>query len=125
MPSGPTFFKTPASLKAWFKSHHTKQTELLVGFYKVGSGKPSVTYQEALDEALAVGWIDGIRKGLDADSYTIRFTPRKKGSYWSVVNIKRANELIEAGRMTPAGRAAFEARDVSNTGRYSSEARHL
>jgi uncharacterized protein YdeI (YjbR/CyaY-like superfamily) len=123
VPAGPTFFKTPAALRAWFKQHHASGTELLLGFYKVGSGRPSVTYQEALDEALVVGWIDGIRKGVDDESYTIRFTPRKKGSYWSAVNTKRAHELIEAGRMTPAGRAAFDARDATKTEKYSSESR--
>ena len=117
----PTFFKTPAALRAWFKKHHASDQELLVGFYKVDSGRPSVTYHEALDEALAVGWIDGIRRRVDDESYTIRFTPRKKGSYWSAVNTRRAQALIDAGRMTAAGRAAFDARDAAKTERYSFE----
>ena len=108
----PTFFETPAKLRAWLKAHHATETVLLAGFYKKDSGKPSVTYHEALDEALAFGWIDGVRKNLSADSYTIRFTPRKPRSYWSQVNIGRVKSLIEQRRMTPAGMRAFEARDA-------------
>ena len=117
----PRFFATPAELRAWFKAHYADTSELLIGFHKKASGRPSVTYHEALDEALAVGWIDGVRKSLDDASYTIRFTPRRKGSYWSRVNTGRAKALIEAKRMTPAGLAAFEARDVAKTAKYSFE----
>jgi uncharacterized protein YdeI (YjbR/CyaY-like superfamily) len=117
----PAFFATPAELRAWFNAHHADQPELLVGFYKKASGRPSVTYHEALDEALAVGWIDGVRKSLGDESYTIRFTPRRKGSYWSRVNTARAKALIEAKRMMPAGLAAFEARDEKHARKYSFE----
>jgi uncharacterized protein YdeI (YjbR/CyaY-like superfamily) len=117
----PAFFATPAELRAWFKAHHADRPELLVGFYKKSSGRPSVTYHEALDEALAVGWIDGVRKSLGDEGYTIRFTPRRKGSYWSRVNTARAKALIEAKRMTDAGLAAFDARDQARTGKYSFE----
>ena len=105
------FFKDAAEARRWFQAHHAWETELLVGFWKVAAGKPGAGYQVVLDEALCVGWIDGVRKGRDAESWTIRFTPRKPGSIWSGVNIKRANELIAEGRMRPAGLKAFEARD--------------
>ncbi len=117
----PVFFATQADLRTWMKAHHAKTMELLIGFYKKASGRPSVTYHEALDEALAFGWIDGVRNSLDADSYTIRFTPRRKGSYWSRVNTARAKALMAAKRMTAAGLAAFEARDESLTRKYSFE----
>jgi len=94
---------------------------LLVGFYKVGSGKSSIRYAEALDTALAYGWIDGVRRRLSDDAYAIVFTPRKKSSYWSAVNTKRARALIKNGRMKPAGLAAFSARDADRTRRHSSE----
>src|SRR5262245_59931268 len=106
------FFRTPAELRQWMRAHHADANELLVGFYKKASGKPSVTYHEALDEAVAVGWIDGVRKNRAADSYTIRFTPRRSKSYWSQVNIRRVKDLISNGRMTKAGLSAFEARDA-------------
>jgi uncharacterized protein YdeI (YjbR/CyaY-like superfamily) len=117
----PRFFKHPGDLRRWFRANHAKARELLVGFYKRDSGRPSVTYHEALDEALSVGWIDGVRKRLDADSYTIRFTPRRKGSYWSRVNTARAQALEAGNRMTPAGLAAFRARDAARTRKYSFE----
>ena len=94
---------------------------MLVGFYTVGSARPSIRYPDALDAALAYGWIDGMRKRLDPETYTIRFTPRKKGSYWSAVNTKRAKQLIAQGRMKRAGLAAFKARDEQKTRRYSYE----
>ncbi len=115
------FFEAPTDLRAWLERHHAEATELWVGFYKKGSGRPSVTYHEALDEALCFGWIDGVRKNLDADSYTNRFTPRKPNSYWSRVNVRRAEELVRLGRMHPAGRAAFDARDTARTEQYSFE----
>ncbi|MFL5539589.1 MAG: YdeI/OmpD-associated family protein [Longimicrobiaceae bacterium] len=119
--ASPTFFATPAELRAWLEEHHATETELLVGFYKKGSGKPSITWPESVDEALCYGWIDGVRRSLGDDAYTIRFTPRKKRSFWSNVNIRRAGELIEAGRMRPAGLAAFEARTGERSGVYSFE----
>jgi uncharacterized protein YdeI (YjbR/CyaY-like superfamily) len=119
----PTFFATPEDFRAWLQAHHQTESELLVGFYKKGSGKPSITWPESVDEALCFGWIDGIRRNAGEDAYTIRFTPRKKKSTWSAVNIKRAGELIEMGRMTPAGLKAFEAREESNSRIYAYENR--
>jgi uncharacterized protein YdeI (YjbR/CyaY-like superfamily) len=119
----PTFFATPADLCQWFNEHHESEKELLVGFYKKDSGKPSITWPESVDEALSVGWIDGIRKGLDEESYTIRFTPRKSGSIWSAVNIARVEVLTQEGRMKPAGLKAFEQRKENKSGIYSYEQR--
>lgn len=107
----PTFFETPAAFRAWLRRHHASATELWIGFHKKDSGLPSITYQEALDEALCYGWIDGVRRSLNATSFEQRWTPRKKNSYWSEVNIGKAKALIAAGRMRKAGLAAFEARD--------------
>lgn len=119
----PTFFATPADFREWFKRHHRTETELLVGFYKKDSGKPSITWPESVDEALCVGWIDGIRKSLDGESYTIRFTPRKATSIWSAVNIARVEALTQEGRMQPAGLKAFERRRENKSGIYSHEQR--
>ena len=116
-----TFFATPAELRAWLEQHHAGAEELLIGFYKVGSGRPSITYQEALDQALCYGWIDGVRRRIDDSSYSTRFTPRRKGSTWSAVNIKRVGELTAQGLMQSAGLAAFEARQESKMNRYSNE----
>jgi uncharacterized protein YdeI (YjbR/CyaY-like superfamily) len=116
-----TFFKTSRAFRTWMDKNHATTDELLVGFHKLGSGRPSVTYQEALDEALAFGWIDGIRRRIDEVSYSIRFTPRRARSIWSNVNIKRVGELIAAGRMAPAGMAVFARRDVKRSGVYSYE----
>jgi uncharacterized protein YdeI (YjbR/CyaY-like superfamily) len=117
----PTYFRSRADLRRWFATHHATTPELWAGFCKKGSGIPSVTYPEALDEALSVGWIDGVRKRVDDNRYVIRFTPRKPGSYWSAVNTKRANALKAEGRMTRAGLAVFEARDPERTKKYSFE----
>jgi uncharacterized protein YdeI (YjbR/CyaY-like superfamily) len=106
----PTFFETPADLRTWLERHHADADELLVGFHKKGSGRASVTWPESVDEALCFGWIDGIRRSLDGERYTIRFTPRRPRSIWSAANIKRAKELTEEGRMQAAGLAAFERR---------------
>jgi uncharacterized protein YdeI (YjbR/CyaY-like superfamily) len=119
----PHYFTSPIKFQQWLEKHHAKSVELWVGFYKKNSGKPSITYQEALDEALCFGWIDGIRKTVDEQRYTIRFTPRKPGSNWSNVNIKRMKELIAAGRVLPAGLAAFEARTAEKSGIYTYENR--
>jgi len=119
----PRFFATPAAFRAWLERHHAEEDELLVGFYKKGSGRPSITWKESVDEALCFGWIDGVRRGLDEHSYSIRFTPRRKRSIWSAVNIKRAGELRELGRMTPAGEAAFAARTDDRSAVYSHEQR--
>jgi uncharacterized protein YdeI (YjbR/CyaY-like superfamily) len=120
----PKFFRTANEFQAWLSKHHTTQTELLVGFFKKGSGKPSITYPEALDEALAIGWIDGVRRNLTEDSYTIRFSPRTAKSIWSKVNMKRVEELKAAGRMRPEGLAVFERRDPKRSGVYSYEREH-
>jgi uncharacterized protein YdeI (YjbR/CyaY-like superfamily) len=117
----PTFFATPAEFRAWFEANHLSAKELLVGFYKRGSGKPSITWPESVDEALCFGWIDGVRKSVDDDAYTIRFTPRKRTSIWSAINVAKVAALETLGRMTPAGRRAFEARTPERTGVYSFE----
>ena len=123
MPIAPTFFATPAAFRRWLARHHESERELWVGFYKKSSGRPSVTWPESVDEALCFGWIDGLRKTLDADSYAIRFTPRRRGSVWSLVNTRRAKELVRAGRMKPAGLKAFEQRDPEKSRMYSFEQR--
>jgi uncharacterized protein YdeI (YjbR/CyaY-like superfamily) len=122
--SKPTFFATPAAFRRWLEKHHQKATELLVGFYKTTSGKPSITWPQSVDEALCFGWIDGIRRRIDDESYSIRFTPRKPTSIWSAVNVKRVGELVAAGHVAPAGLAAFEKRSAKKTGVYSYEQRH-
>ncbi|MBW3571752.1 MAG: YdeI/OmpD-associated family protein [Gemmatimonadetes bacterium] len=118
-----TFFATPEDFRAGLQAHHDRESELLVGFYKKGTGRPSITWPESVDEALCFGWIDGVRRSAGDDAYTIRFTPRKKKSTWSAVNIQRAGELIAAGRMQPAGLKAFEAREESNSRIYAYENR--
>ncbi len=117
----PTFFATPADFHAWLAKLHATATELLVGFYKKGSGHPSITWPESVDEALCYGWIDGIRRGVDAVSYVIRFTPRKTNSVWSTVNVARVQALTDLGRMQPTGLKAFEARKEGKSGIYSHE----
>ena len=117
----PTFFKNPAAFRAWLQKHHRTKTELWVGYWKKGTGRPSMTWQESVDEALCFGWIDGIRRSVDAESYMNRFTPRRKGSVWSAVNERRAAELIKSGRMRAAGKKAFEARDPAKTVVYQFE----
>ena len=119
----PRFFATPQDFRAWLEEHHSDAGELLVGYYKKGSGRPSITWPESVDEALCFGWIDGIRRRIDDESYSIRFTPRRARSIWSAVNIARAGELIAEGRMTPAGLAAFEVRDEARSAIYSYEQR--
>ena len=119
----PRFFRTPSEFREWLERHHETTPDLLVGFYKKGSGKPSITWPESVDEALCFGWIDGVRRTIDDASYCIRFTPRRPRSNWSTVNIKRAEELTKLGRMRPRGLAAFEARDPEQTGLYSYEQR--
>jgi uncharacterized protein YdeI (YjbR/CyaY-like superfamily) len=119
----PRFFKTPADFRKWLERNHTGARELLVGFHKKASGTPSITWPESVDQALCFGWIDGIRRRVDDDTYTIRFTPRRRGSIWSAVNIRRAGELEDLGLMTPAGRAAFAAKLEYKSGIYSYEQR--
>ena len=119
----PTFFAAPGELREWLERNHATATELLVGFYKRGSGRPSITWQELVDEELCFGWIDGVRQGIDEVSYSNRITPRKSRSTWSAVNIARAQELIRLGRMHPAGMAAFERRTEQRSAIYSYEQR--
>ena len=118
--SGPTYFPTEADFRDWLKANHETAPELLVGFWKKSSGKPSIDWPQARDQALCFGWIDGLRKSLGEDAYTIRFTPRRNGSIWSKVNVERFEALKAAGLMTAAGEAAYE-RDKHRSGVYSYE----
>lgn len=117
----PRFFRTPAQFRKWLERHHARETEIWIGMYRVSSGKKGITYKEALDEALCFGWIDGVRKRLDDESYVQRFTPRKPKSYWSAVNTRRVEGLKREGRMHAAGLAAFDRRDGAATEKYSFE----
>lgn len=119
--SAPQFFPTPAAFRAWLKKHHQTADELIVGFYKKGSGKPSIDWPQSVDEALCFGWIDGIRRSLGDDAYTIRFTPRRKGSNWSAINIARMAELTKLKRVQPAGLAAFALREEAKSRIYHYE----
>ena len=118
------YFATPAEFGKWLGKNHAAEAEILVGFYKRDSGKPSMSWPQSVDEALCYGWIDGIRRRVDELRYTIRFTPRKVGSIWSAVNIRRAEELTRAGRMRRAGVKAFEARSETRSRVYSYEQKH-
>ncbi len=118
------FFRSAAEFRSWLEKNNAIASELWLGLYKKGSGKKGITYSEAVDEALCFGWIDGVRKSIDDERYVNRFTPRTSRSTWSAVNIKRARELIEAGRMTPPGLRAFEARADERSAIYSYEQRH-
>jgi uncharacterized protein YdeI (YjbR/CyaY-like superfamily) len=115
------FFATGEEFRGWFEQHHATAKELWVGFYKKASGRPSITWPESVDEALCFGWIDSVRRSIDEVSYRIRFTPRRPRSIWSAVNVRRAEALMEAGRMQPAGLAAFAKRKEDRTGQYSFE----
>ena len=117
----PHFFATADEFRKWLEKHHDRETELLVGFYKRGSGRPSMTWPESVDQALCFGWIDGVRKRIDDESYTIRFTPRREKSIWSAVNIARVEELKNAGRMSPAGLKAYAQRTGERSVVYSYE----
>ena len=119
--SEPTFFAKPSQFRNWLKKNHKTELELIVGFWKVDSGSPSMTWPESVDEALCFGWIDGVRRRIDERSYKIRFTPRRPNSVWSVVNIKKYHQLCEAGRMTKAGEIAFSFRQESKSGVYAFE----
>ncbi len=109
-PHTPVFFPTPGAFRRWLARHGSSASELLVGFYKVASGRPSLTWSESVDEALCFGWIDGVRKRIDDVSYQIRFTPRRPGSSWSAINIAKAGVLISQGRMQPPGMLAYSHR---------------
>jgi len=117
------FFATPAQFRVWLEAHHERVTEVWVGFHKKSSREPSISWPEAVREALCYGWIDGIRKTIDERDYMIRFTRRKQGSTWSRININLANELIEQGLMQPSGLKAFRHREAKKSGRYSYEQR--
>lgn len=117
----PRFFETAAAFRAWLEAHHARAAELLVAYYKKGTGKPSLTWPESVDEALCFGWIDGVRRSLSEDAYTIRFTPRKRGSHWSARNVARMAELERLGKMRAPGRAAFAARREDRTAQASFE----
>ena len=117
----PKYFRGPEAFRAWLEKNHAKKTVVLVGFWKTHTKKKTMTWPQSVDEALCFGWIDGHRKGIDDRRYTIRFTPRKKGSNWSKINLRRVPELIDAGRMHPAGMSAYQARSKSRT--YAYEAR--
>jgi uncharacterized protein YdeI (YjbR/CyaY-like superfamily) len=117
----PKFFKNQFQFRQWLEKYHDKKTELLVGFYKVDSGKPSMSWSESVDQALCFGWMDGIRKSIDSESYCIRFTPRRTSSIWSAINIKKIENLTKAGLMKPAGIKAFSFRKEEKSNVYSHE----
>lgn len=120
----PHFFARPDEFRAWLEANHATASEVFVGFYKKHTGRRSITWTESVREALCFGWIDGLTRRIDNDSYCIRFTPRKPSSNWSKVNVQHVEELLRAGRMHPAGIAAFEARTPEKTGVYTYENRH-
>ena len=117
----PTFFATPKAFRAWLQRHHADAAELLVGLHKVGTGKPSITWPDSVDQALCFGWIDGVRRSLGDAAYTIRFTPRRPGSVWSAINIRKVAELKAQGLMKPAGLKAYERRLDHKSRIYSYE----
>ncbi len=117
----PIFFAKQSDFRKWLQKNYKKEKELLVGYYKVGSGKPSLTWPQSVDEALCFGWIDGVRRSIDAEAYCIRFTPRKPGSIWSLINIKKVEELSKQGLMKPEGLAAFELRKDHSSKIYTYE----
>jgi len=119
----PRFFASQAAFRKWLDANHDRADELLVGLRKVGTGKVGLTYKQSVDEALCAGWIDGVRRSIDDESYSIRFTPRRARSIWSAVNIRRMHELIALDLVKPEGMRAFEARDEARTKLYSYENR--
>jgi len=119
--NNPIFFATASSFRKWLEKNHDKASELLVGFYKVKSGKPSMSWSESVDEAICFGWIDGVRKSIDDESYSIRFTPRKPGSIWSAINIQKVESLSGQGLMQDSGMTAFEKRKEHKSRIYSYE----
>ena len=125
MPAKPRFFRNPEAFGKWLEANHAKAKELVVGYWKVHTGKPSMTWAQSVEQALRFGWIDGIRRSIDADAYSIRFTPRKSGSHWSNVNVRTAERLVSEGAMAPAGLAAFQARTVQRTGKAAFEQRQV
>jgi uncharacterized protein YdeI (YjbR/CyaY-like superfamily) len=118
------YLESAEELRDWFDANHQTATELWLGYYKKATGRPTVSWSEAVDEALCVGWIDSVRYSVDAERSRQRFTPRRKGSNWSAINVAKIAQLTKEGRMRPAGLAAFEARTEVRTGVYSYEQRH-
>jgi uncharacterized protein YdeI (YjbR/CyaY-like superfamily) len=118
-PGRPRFFVSPEAFGKWLAANHSKRSELLVGYWKVATGKASMTWAQSVEQALRYGWIDGVRRSLGEDSYVIRFTPRRRGSHWSNVNVRMAKRLVQEGTMAPAGLAAFKARSPARTGQGS------
>lgn len=121
MTATPRFFESALDFRAWLESHASIAGELLVGYHKVGTGRPSMSWSESVDEALCFGWIDGVRKRIDDDTYSIRFTPRKETSIWSAINIAKFDQLRAQGRMTPAGERAFANRTEARSAVYAYE----
>lgn len=117
----PTFFPDQSDFRKWLEENHSKETEIIVGFYKTGSGKPSMSWSESVDQAICFGWIDGVRKSIEECSYSIRFTPRKTSSIWSTINIEKVEKLTKQGLMHKAGLAIFEKRSEKRSGIYSHE----
>ncbi len=117
----PIYFGSPAAFRTWLEQNHTQTEPLIVGYFKKKTGQPSLTWSESVDEALCFGWIDGVRRTVDADRYTVRFTPRKVGSVWSTINVAKVQALLDQGRMQPAGLKAFEHRQAHRSGIYSHE----
>ena len=121
--AGATYFDSPEAFRRWLAANHASTAECLVGFWKTGTGRPTLTWSESVDEALSFGWIDGVRRGVDLERYTIRFTPRRPGSGWSAVNVAKIAKLEAEGRLRPEGRRAFEARTAERRGIYGYERR--
>lgn len=117
----PIFFKDQKEFRKWLEKNHSKETELLAGYYKVGSGKPGMTWSQSVDQALCFGWIDGVRRSIDSERYCIRFTPRKPSSIWSAVNLKKVEQLKEKGLMKSSGLEVYNKRKTANSGLYSFE----
>src|SRR5215467_6915161 len=115
----PTYFSSAAAFRRWLDGNATSAHELIVGFKKRHTGNPGLSWPEAVDEALCVGWVDGVRRRIDGERYQIRFTPRRRGSTWSAVNIARVAVLRQEGRMKPAGLAAFAHRAERKSRTYS------
>jgi uncharacterized protein YdeI (YjbR/CyaY-like superfamily) len=120
-----TFFPAPQDFRKWLEKNHKTETEIIVGFYKIGSGKKSITWSEAVDQALCFGWIDSVRRSIDDESYSNRFTPRKPTSIWSAINIQKVEDLTKAGLMQPAGLEAFQLRKENKSRIYSHETENI
>jgi uncharacterized protein YdeI (YjbR/CyaY-like superfamily) len=120
-PTDVQFFESTDQLRDWFDGHHRTADELWLGYHKKATGRPTITWSDAVDEALCVGWIDSVRYSLDDERSAQRFTPRRKGSVWSAINVRKVGELTAQGRMRPAGLAAYEARDPGKTAIYAYE----